>query len=111
MQAATPEVSNLAADLGLLTYDGGLDEDNEEVFAMVAAMADIEGMDPMSVEEARSCSDWSKWEEAMQKELDALETACTWTVVECPLNINVVGCKWVFQIKRDANSKIDKYKA
>ena len=51
MQAATPEVSNLAADLGLLTYDGGLDKDDEEVFTMVAATADVEGMDPMSVEE------------------------------------------------------------
>ena len=111
MQAATPEVSNLAADLGLLTYNGGLDEDNEEVFAMVAVMADVVGTDPTSVEEARSRSDWSKWEEAMQKELDALEKAHTWTVVKCPLNVNVVGCKWVFWIKRDANSEINKYKA
>ena len=111
MQAATPEVSNLAANLGLLTYNGGLDEDDDEVFAMVAATADVEGTDSTSVEEARSRSDWSKWEEAMQKELDTLEKARTWTVVECPPNINVIGCKWVFRIKRNANGKIDKYKA
>ena len=111
MQATTPEVSNLAADLGLLTYDSSLDEDDEEGFAMVAVTADVEGTDPTSVKEARLHSDWSKWKEAMQKELDALEKAHTWTVVECPPNVNVVGCKWVFQIKRNANGKIDKYKA
>ena len=47
----------------------------------------------------------------MQKELVALEKARTWTIVECPPNVNVVGCKWVFQIKRNANGEIDKYKA
>ena len=59
----------------------------------------------------RSCSDWSKWEEVMQKELDTLENAHTWTVVKCSPNINVIGCKWVLWIKCNANSKIDKYKA
>ena len=65
MQATTPEVSNLTANLGLLTYDSSLDEDDKEVFAMVAVTADVEGTDPTSVKEARLCSDWSKWEEAM----------------------------------------------
>ena len=32
-------------------------------------------------------------------------------MVECPRNTNVVNCKWVFKIKKNAAGEIDKYKA
>ena len=35
----------------------------------------------------------------------------TWRVVEWPIGVNVVRCKWVFKIKRNAVGEIDKYKA
>ena len=31
--------------------------------------------------------------------------------MECPDGANVVGCKWVFKIKKNAASEIEKYKA
>ena len=45
------------------------------------------------------------------KELKSLEDARTWNVIECPDNINIIGCKWVFKIKWTAAGEIDKYKA
>lgn len=90
---------------------GEVDEDDAEVFAMVASAVEIEGTDPETVEEARVRPDWSKWDEAMQEELKALEDAQTWSIVEKPQGVNVVGCKWVFRIKRNADGEIDKYKA
>ena len=33
------------------------------------------------------------------------------TIVEYPKGVNIVGCKWVFEIKRNAAGEIDKYKA
>ena len=44
-------------------------------------------------------------------ELQSLEEAKTWDVVECPDGANIVGCKWVFKIKKNAASEIEKYKA
>ena len=48
---------------------------------------------------------------AIAAELRSLDDAQTWRVVEWPIGVNVVGCKWVFMIKRNAAGEIDKYKA
>ena len=111
MQPIAEESSNLAVELGMVGEDGRLDEDDEEVFAMVAGTLDIEGSDPIMVEEARSQIDWPKWDDAIKKELNALENARTWSVVKRPKGENIVGCKWVFRIKRNMDGEIDKYKA
>jgi hypothetical protein len=90
---------------------GKMNEDDEEVFTMVAGVMEVEGMDPTTLEEAQRRNDWSKWDEAVNKELTALKDAGTWSIVEKPEGVNVVGCKWVLQIKRNADGEIDKYKA
>lgn len=60
-----------------------MDEDEEDLglggmeFVMGAATMEAEGLDPKTVEEAMARSDWPMWEEAMKKELDALEAAGT----------------------------------
>jgi len=47
----------------------------------------------------------------MKKVLDVLRAAGTWEEVERPQGKNIVGCKWVFRIKKDAQGRIKKYKA
>lgn len=104
---------------GMNTGEGvGLAEDGwdhidvgEIEYCMGAATQEAEGLDPGTLEEARGRSDWPRWEEAMQKELDALKRAGTWKVVPRPEEKNIVDCKWVFHIKRNANGNIKKYKA
>ena len=81
------------------------------VYAMVAKVSEAEGLDPSTIDEARARPDWPKWDEAISKELTSLEAARTWDVVECPKGVNIIGCKWVFKIKRNAAGEIDKYKA
>ena len=78
---------------------------------MVAGVAEVEALDLLMVDEARSRSDWEKWEMAIKSELKSLADAHTWEVVERPHGMNVVGCKWVFKIKWNAVGEIDKYKA
>ena len=80
-------------------------------FAMGAATAEAEGLEPRTIEEAKKRADWPMWEEAIQKELDALQKANTWDVVERPPGKNIVGSKWVFKIKKDSEGWIAKYKA
>ncbi|EGN91644.1 hypothetical protein SERLA73DRAFT_157472 [Serpula lacrymans var. lacrymans S7.3] len=52
--------------------------------AMAARMADLDGVEPRTVEEAKNCPDWNKWESAINEELERLDKARTWTYVEKP---------------------------
>jgi transposase InsO family protein len=67
--------------------------------------------DPKTVAEAKARRDWPRWKEAMDSEIASLKQAGTWATVPRPAGKNVVGCKWVFRLKRKADGSVDKYKA
>ncbi|GAU13081.1 hypothetical protein TSUD_173810 [Trifolium subterraneum] len=52
-----------------------------------------------------------KWFAAMIEEFEALKRNQTWTLVPLPQNRDVIGCKWVFRTKENADGTINKYKA
>src|SRR6266404_6052396 len=66
---------------------------------------------PKSLSEAQACNDWPRWKEAMDAEITTLDCAGTWSDVPQPTHKNIVGSKWVYHIKRKADSMIQKYKA
>jgi hypothetical protein len=80
---------------------------------MVAVVQEAEG-NPKSLQEARS--DWPRWKDAMDREMDTLKKAGTWEkagkwkTVRHPPGKNIVGCKWVFYIKHKADGTVEKYK-
>jgi hypothetical protein len=51
------------------------------------------------------------WRLAMNSEFDALLKNNTWRLVPSSQAKNLVGCKWVFRIKRKADGSIERYKA
>ncbi|KAB2626075.1 hypothetical protein D8674_017735 [Pyrus ussuriensis x Pyrus communis] len=51
------------------------------------------------------------WRAAMQDEYNALISTGTWSIVPSHPSQNVVGCKWVFRVKKKADGTIDTYKA
>ena len=67
---------------------------------MASAVSEIKAIDPQSLEEAMRRPDWTKWQVAIQDELNALKKAGTWGVVERPKGRNIVKNKWVFRIKK-----------
>ncbi|VVA38012.1 PREDICTED: Retrovirus-related Pol poly from transposon, partial [Prunus dulcis] len=50
------------------------------------------------------------WLTAMKEEIDALHSQGTWSLVPLPHNKNLVGCKWVFKIKKHADGSIARHK-
>lgn len=51
------------------------------------------------------------WNKSVNVELDALEQNRTWDVVTLPCGKNVVGCKWIFTIKYNADGTVERYKS
>ena len=52
-----------------------------------------------------------QWCSAMAAEFDALQRQSTWVLVPPSPSQNVVGCRWVFKLKRNSDGSINKYKA
>lgn len=66
---------------------------------------------PLSFKELEGRDDKSKWELAVQDELNSLKLNNTWEIVTKPTDKNIVDCRWVFAIKFDEFGNPNKYKA
>jgi len=51
------------------------------------------------------------WKAAMDFEYEALMKNKTWHLVPPQKGRNVIGCKWVYKIKRKSDGSLDRYKA
>jgi histone deacetylase 1/2 len=72
-------------------------------------MSGIVGVEePSTVEEALGDE---RWVTTMDNEHSALVRNKTWQLVPPPKGKNIIGCKWVYKIKRKADGSIDRYKA
>ncbi|KAH9751439.1 reverse transcriptase Ty1/copia-type domain-containing protein [Citrus sinensis] len=83
----------------LQTYWGG------EFRPFVSYLSDQE---PLTVSAALNDP---KWLQAMREEYQALVNNQTWTLVQPIYPVKVVGNKWVFRIKHNADGSISRYKA
>ncbi|KAM1070145.1 hypothetical protein TB1_002021 [Malus domestica] len=76
-------------------------------------VADSSNVDLTLVEPAtfKSAMKVPVWFHAMQEEIDALHHQHTWSLVHLPPNKNLVGCKWVFKLKKNSDGTVARHKA
>lgn len=59
----------------------------------------------------RKASQYIKWVEAMDKELDALESNQTSVLTDLPPGKRPIGSKWVYKVKTRADGSVERFKA
>lgn len=52
-----------------------------------------------------------KWVKVMSEEISALHSNNTWDLVTKSHNANIIGSRWIYQIKRNSNWSLDHFKA
>ena len=80
----------------------------EEVIASAQCAAETD--EPKTMNQARKRPDAKKWLKAAQDEMDSLLEHDTWSLTKPPLGRKIIGSKWVFKIKHDANGEAERYK-
>ena len=64
--------------------------------------------EPGSFDEAKV---HASWRQAMQEELEAIESNSTWRLATLPPGHRAIGLKWVYKVKKDAHGAVLKHKA
>ena len=67
--------------------------------------------EPKSIEEEINSPEKSKWEKAMETEMQSLKANKVWDLVELPKGRKAIGSKWVYKVKTGADGQIERYKA
>ncbi|OMO94717.1 Integrase, catalytic core [Corchorus capsularis] len=67
-----------------------------------------DAMEPTCVTQALKHEHWRR---AMSDEVNALLRNGTWKLVPSTPSQNVIGCKWIFKVKRNSDGSISRYKA
>ena len=82
-----------------------------EYYGMRVNVADHNPKEPLTVKDAFASPDREKWQSAMKKEMESLKDNNVWELVELPKDRKAVGSKWVYKVKTDADSSVERYKA
>ena len=71
-------------------------------------LSSVKTSEPTTHKQAFKDPNWTK---AMQLEIAALYHNNTWDLVEPPVDVSVIGCKWVYKLKHKPDETIERYKA
>jgi hypothetical protein len=69
------------------------------------------GEEPASFHEATDSPDADHWWQAMKEEIGMLQRRGTWVLETPPPDRKVIGCRWMYVIKRGPSGEITRYKA
>ena len=75
------------------------------------SLATLDTDEPKNRKEAPNGKDAEQWRNAADNEYNSLIKSNTWELVELPEGQNVIGCKWLFKVKRIADGSVSRYKS
>ena len=64
--------------------------------------------EPMTIQEALKDK---RWRVSCKDEINSIDKNETWVLVEKPQGVKLIGLKWVFKVKRNADGSINKFKS
>ena len=85
-----------------------VNEENSNIAAEILAH-DID--EPRNIYDAWNGEYSSEWKASTDEEFASLIKNKTWDLVPLPSGKNVVGSKWVFKVKRNADGSVDRFKS
>jgi hypothetical protein len=92
-------------------YDGNTTIANL-CFSTIIVESFLNDPDPKTMARCKKCSDWNKWKETIETDLNSLKKRKVFTKVMPTAPITFpVGFKWVFVRKRNKNNEVVRYKA
>ena len=87
-------------------------EDSDFAAYALAVSEEIEINEPESYKEAMMSKKSKFWKNVAREEMNSLQRARTWTLIERPENAKVIGSKWIFKLNLEyLESKIRGIKA
>lgn len=113
MGTNVPETIAVAEEIGVNYRDDGVGP-NMIVFGLMADICktrDHSQIEPKTYQEVMLSPDKLLWQAAMEEEIQRLNSIPTWKLVPKTDAINVVGCRRVYCLKRNAKGEIVKNKA
>ena len=103
------ELANTVFDLA--SYEWWKNSDENELFALHAALkAVVEGI-PVSYKEAMNSEEAPHWKAAMDVEMKNIRDNETYKLYKMKSGEKAIGCRWVFRKKLKADGSLEKYKA
>lgn len=83
----------------------------DDEFNLSTGISNCEVVIPENYNDAILSKEKQRWMEAMDEEMASLQSHDTWELVQLPEGSNVVGCKWVYNLKYDESNEIQRFKA
>lgn len=74
-------------------------------------VTNMEPIEPKTFEDAKNWPNAEEWEKSMGEEMQSMKLHQAWDIVPRPQNKNIIGCKWVYKIKKNEKGEITKYKS
>lgn len=73
--------------------------------------SNLEIIIPRNYKDIFSTPDLPKWQDAMSEEINVIQKREVWDLVPAPQNAKIIGSRWVYNVKKNENGEVSRYKA
>lgn len=85
--------------------------DDAHVLCMLTLHGTESILELKNLKEAQAQQEWQEWSRAMDTKFAQLRQLKTFEIADLPAGQQPIGCRWVYQLKRDSKGRIVRYTA